>query len=365
MNRTYFPSLTGLRAIAAFTVLFTHVERYRSSLGKTLLDMPFNSFIGGLAVSFFFVLSGFLISYLLLHEKEKTGTIDIGGFLKKRALRIWPLYYAALIAGYVISIYILKDTSPNLLANGFLLNLFLLPNLAFALNLIPEILIQIWSIGTEEQFYFIWPFLVRKAPVHKLVRIFSGILLAWLLLRGGAHFLGKEYEWVNIFLYRTRIDCMAIGGLGALLLLYKDKPGTWMARAYSMVLHPLTGWIGGVLFCSLLLLSKHYDISFYQLYALLFGILILRMIHRPSRLLESAPLKYLGKISYGIYLLHQFAIYFLCRNFPSLTNGFKDSPRGDLVLFALAGLLAVLAASISYALRIRRRNTLSPYSALS
>src|SRR5882757_10400577 len=89
-EKFYFPSLTGLRAIAAFGVLFTHVERYRITTGQpAMIGAPLNSFIGGLAVTFFFVLSGFLITSLLLREKESSGTVRIATFLKRRALRIW------------------------------------------------------------------------------------------------------------------------------------------------------------------------------------------------------------------------------------------------------------------------------------
>jgi peptidoglycan/LPS O-acetylase OafA/YrhL len=65
-----------------------------------LVELKFNSFLGGLAVTFFFVLSGFLITSLLLTEKATTGTINVRRFLAKRALRIWPLYYLVLAAGY-------------------------------------------------------------------------------------------------------------------------------------------------------------------------------------------------------------------------------------------------------------------------
>lgn len=356
-EKLYFPSLTGLRAIAAFCVLFTHVERYRTMEGGTaVLSGPFNSFIGGLAVTFFFVLSGFLITSLLLKEKEKTGTIQVVKFLRRRALRIWPLYYTVLAAGYLVSIFVLKDTDGNPWQNGLLLNVLLLSNVAFAFDMIPNMIIQVWSVGTEEQFYFAWPFLVRHTALHKLSRAFLIVIVCWGALDLLVHFAGDAR--IRAIVFRTRIDCMAIGGLFALAVLQRDRSGGWMARCYRLILHRLTGVAGLVIFVALLVVSRLWNNSFYQLYALLFGVLIVRASQQPVRWLESAPLKFLGKISYGIYLLHHFVIYLIFREISFMLS--LPSPWGDLAVFVPTCLLSVLTASLSYRLLespfLRRKN---------
>lgn len=346
-EKLYFPSLTGLRAIAAFCVLFTHVERYRMMEGRAaVLSGPFNSFAGGLAVTFFFVLSGFLITSLLLKEKERTGTIQVAKFLKRRALRIWPLYYAVLTAGYLVSIFVLKDTDSDPWQNGLVLNVLMLSNVAFAFNMIPNMIIQMWSVGTEEQFYFIWPFLVRHTALHKLSKVFLAVIVCWGALDIFVHFAGDAR--MRALVFRTRIDCMAIGGLFALAVLQRDQLRGWMAPCYRLILHRLTGMAGLVIFVGLLAASRHWNNSFYQLYALLFGILIVRTSQQPVRWLESAPLKFLGKISYGIYLLHHFVIYLIFREMSFMLA--LPSPWGDLAVFVPACLFSVLTASLSYRL---------------
>ncbi|HEY4335855.1 MAG TPA: acyltransferase [Puia sp.] len=326
-----------MRAIAALTVLFTHVERLRLMNRMPMWLTPaFNSFIGGAAVTFFFVLSGFLITMLLLTEKQATGTIHVRRFLINRALRIWPLYYLTLAAGYSISIFLLKDTDANPLNNGLLLNLLLLPNLSFVLGSLPDILIQTWSIGTEEPFYLAWPFLIRRVAVRRLFLLFALIVAGWGVARGLAWLVHAEL--LGAFLFRTRIDCMAIGGFAALLLFHAEK---W-AKLYRLVLHPVMGWTAALAFAGLLLISKRYDVSLYPAYALLYAIGCLRVTGIPVRWLEFAPLRYLGKISYGIYLIHQFVLYLLFHTW------FVRHPMNEIGMFILGAILTIGAAAFSY-----------------
>jgi peptidoglycan/LPS O-acetylase OafA/YrhL len=342
-GRRYYPGLSGLRAIAALTVLFSHVGRMRQIHGMPALMTPaFNSFIGGMAVTFFFALSGFLITSLLLQEKARERTIRVKDFLINRALRIWPLYYVTLAAGYAISIFLLGETDANPLRNGLLLNLLLLPNLAFVFNRLPEILIQLWSIGTEEQFYLVWPFLIRRFSVRKLAWLFLALILFWGTARMPFQLLEVHADRLNAFLFRTRIDCMAIGGLAALLLFRQENGPGWWTTVYRLLLRPVTGWVSMALFLLLLGISRRYDISLYQLYAGLFALCCLRVSQLPVRWLEWPPLRYLGRISYGFYLLHHFVLYFLFRTW------FAAHPAGTFVIFLSAGLLTTGVAAVSY-----------------
>jgi peptidoglycan/LPS O-acetylase OafA/YrhL len=314
-----------------------------------IIDLKFNEFLGGLAVTFFFTLSGFLITSLLLTEKMSRGTIRLRRFFVRRALRIWPLYYLTLAAGYGLSLYWLRDIPRGVIQNGFVLNLLLLPNLAFALGMLPAILIQIWSIGTEEQFYLIWPFLLKRIRPQKLLPLFMGIIGFFLLARIFVKMMGPAYDWLNILLFRTRIDCMAIGGLAALLLSFSASGGC--ARLYRLILQPATGWISASCFIGLLVLSYRFHLSLYQCYAFFSGILILRVIARPVKWLEHTVPRYLGKISYGIYLLQQFVIFFLFKSLvePSaVALSALSSPLAGIGIFLLAVLLTVALASLSY-----------------
>jgi len=323
------------------------VERYRISMRQpAMIGAPLNSFIGGLAVTFFFVLSGFLITSLLLREKHISGTIRIGTFLKRRALRIWPLYYTVLAGGYLLSIFAFRDTGGNPLQNGLVLNAFLFPNIAFAFGMIPEVIIQIWSVGTEEQFYLIWPFFIKHTKLFKLTRGFIILIGCWFAAGVLVHFWGDERARALIF--RTRIDCMAFGGLFALAVLYGNALSGWMGWCYRVILHRMTGLAGLVMFVLLLAASWRWNNSFYQLYALLFGVLIVRVSSKPGGWLESAPLKFLGRVSYGIYLLHHFVIFFIFREISFISG--MPGPWCELTVFVLASLLSVLIAALSYQL---------------
>jgi peptidoglycan/LPS O-acetylase OafA/YrhL len=314
-----------------------------------LIDLKFNSFLGGLAVTFFFTLSGFLITNMLLTEKMTRGTIALRRFFVRRMLRIWPLYYLTLAAGYGLSLFWLRDIPVDVVQNGFILNLLFLPNLAFALGVIPEILIQIWSIGTEEQFYLIWPYLLKRTNPRKLVPLFAGIIGFFVVARVIVKMMGEEYDWLNILLFRTRIDCMAIGGLAALLL--RDGVSGCFVSFNRLILRPSSGWLSAACFIGLLIVSYRFHLSLYQCYAVLSGILILRVIARPVNWLEYAVPRYLGKISYGIYLLHQFVIFFLFRELIG-SSPIALAPVGSRLagigIFLLTVLLTAGLASISY-----------------
>ena len=100
-THVYFPNLNGLRFIAAFLVILSHLEWIKMTEGmENYASAPFIKNLGSLGVSLFFVLSGFLISYLLLQEKKDTGDISIKNFYVRRILRIWPLYYITVILAF-------------------------------------------------------------------------------------------------------------------------------------------------------------------------------------------------------------------------------------------------------------------------
>ncbi len=345
-NNIHFPALDGLRAIAAFVVLWTHVERFKQLRNEpTFFGNAFNSFLGGLAVTFFFVLSGFLITWLLIGEKQETGKINGSRFLKKRFLRIAPLYYLVLILGYLLSIYIFHDTVTDPFANGFILNLLLLPNIAFAFSLIPEILIQIWSIGTEVQFYLLWPFVIKKAKTKNLIAVLVLIFFSWNAARILLWLIGENKSALAVIIFRTRIDCMAIGGLFALSLNGQFSDHIALKKLTQFVLRTGSGWLLAILFSILIWLSWHYNLGWSPLYAFLFACIIVRLIHRPAKILDSISLNYLGKISYGIYLLHHFAVYLV---FWLFSNCLGSNSWNELFYFVAAGIISVLLSSASY-----------------
>src|ERR1041385_5542478 len=146
--KVFFPGLNGLRFFEASAVIITHVELLKKGIGLPSLwdekahPVIFN--LGGLGVYFFFVLSGFLITYLLLAEKEKEGKISVRNFYMRRIFRIWPVYYLLVFLTFFVfpHIPILHvDWFQRFFYDHFWLKcfmfVFMLPNLAQAFSLIP------------------------------------------------------------------------------------------------------------------------------------------------------------------------------------------------------------------------------------
>ncbi|MGZ3885588.1 MAG: acyltransferase family protein, partial [Bacteroidia bacterium] len=168
-------------------MIITHVELIKQMMGcKGLWDKSKLVFeLGGLGVVFFFVLSGFLITYLLLKEKSQTGTISVRKFYLRRLLRIWPLYYFIVFLGFLVLPHVglmeIPFAKMNLEKNyglNFALYMLMLPNLAFAMfGAVPHIG-QAWSIGVEEQFYIIWPLIVKFSNhILRALFIVIGLLI--------------------------------------------------------------------------------------------------------------------------------------------------------------------------------------------
>lgn len=164
--KAYLPNLDGLRLIAALMVWLHHTEIVRQIFGLPhLANLPSVAAMGKTGVILFFVISGFLITHLLLQEKQQAKTIAVGNFYLRRILRIWPLYF--LIIG--IALLIAPQTALLQLPNFetalnsqtirpiLLLFIFILPNMVYVHYGIVPYAAQTWSIGTEEQFYLLWP----------------------------------------------------------------------------------------------------------------------------------------------------------------------------------------------------------------
>ena len=140
-QKIYFPNLNGLRFIAAFLVMIHHIEQIKSisNLDNYWHVFPFIEIIGKLGVVLFFVLSGFLITYLLLAEEKSFATISVKKFYLRRVLRIWPLYYLIIILAVLIlpniSIFTLPGFGKNVVYSHLFLKL-LLYTLLFP-NLVP------------------------------------------------------------------------------------------------------------------------------------------------------------------------------------------------------------------------------------
>lgn len=348
-GRVYFPNLDGLRFIAALLVIIHHVEQLKSMYGiPNHWGSAFVQIIGEQGVVLFFVLSGFLITYLLMEEEKTAGTIRVRDFYLRRVLRIWPLYFFIVIISLLILPRIPMFVLPGYdneyvyrhLLKKILLFLFFLPNLVSPLAGIVPYAAQTWSIGTEEQFYLAWPVVMKHIKKHRIVLmlliIFGYIFVARALYSSRTDFLPFK-GYINTFWLVFNIDCMAIGGFFAILLHSKHKFLKYFNNNF-------------VFYASLIIvsymLSKGVNIQhiYKESYALFFGLLILNFASNPNIhiKLETGFLKYLGKISYGLYMYHPIGIVLalaILRSTGILT---------DYVIYPLSLAFAIGIAALSY-----------------
>lgn len=347
MRAVFFPNLNGLRFIAALWVIVHHIEQIKLIFKvDNYWHLPFVDLIGKLGVVLFFVLSGFLITYLLLQERQVTGTIAIRHFYLRRVLRIWPLYYLIVILGLFILPQIPFFDIPiysDLLHRSFwvkvLLLMAILPNLVA--TPIPHIN-QTWSIGVEEQFYAFWPLLMKKIG-HPL-RVALGTIVVYLVIKFSLLLLptlgirSSAIVFVTKFWNSFNVDCMAIGGVIAWALFYQRE------GVLRVLFSRWTQIIAYLLTTFMIVRGVEIPYLHQEVYACFFAVIILNLAANKQTLirLEHPVLHYLGKISFGIYMYHMIAIIIA---FKVLQPRF---PGNNWLLYSTTLLLTIGLAAASY-----------------
>ncbi|TSJ45421.1 acyltransferase family protein [Fluviicola chungangensis] len=311
----HFKGLNTLRFIAAFLVVIHHAESLRKDHGLKNHFKGFGLFENGQhAVSFFFVLSGFLITYLLLKERKTKNDISVKQFYIKRIFRIWPLYFLMVIIGAIIQPYFIDwfhidYKMPYTIGETWYYFVFFVPgmvNYFFGSNLLEPL----WSIGVEEVFYLIWAPLFKWLKKHVLKLLLGVIAFKLILIAINTH-----WSLPGILGYLIRIhqfEAMAIGGLGAYLVFNYGKQinASWI---YSIPMQ--------ILLYSLIVIfivfgaNIHTDIWYFFFdYPLvsaivpnalfLYLIIGVSVVDKNLFTLENRVFSYLGEISYGIYMFH-------------------------------------------------------------
>lgn len=310
----FLPGLNGIRAIAAVAVLFSHINMSLPSFNITALSLfgfrdskPQSYILGEHAVTMFFVLSGFLITYLLLKEYEKTKTIQIRAFYMRRILRIWPLYF--LYISILISfLYFFLDWNFNL---NLLYYLFFTANVPFVNGDNIDGMYHLWSISVEEQFYLFWPLVFLFLIKRQFLPYLMGILVCLSVFRIGLWFY-VPYSKIAIYSYVNRFDCMFFGAIGAFLF-FKNH----------FLINVLNSKVNQIFCWTVLLLMILNKFSFLNSIVEVFIVeyvtltLIIGQIKGNNKFfnLEVLPFTYLGKISFGIYVYHPLIIIFVAKYF--------------------------------------------------
>ncbi|MBK8030561.1 MAG: acyltransferase [Chloroflexi bacterium] len=290
---TYFPGLNTLRLYAALSVVLGHIIQNNLVSAHTGWVLNFFIMSGYDAVTLFFVISGFLITYLLLNERSENGSISVKNFLLRRFLRIQPVYFVVLL----LSILLFPQQLPSHPVSWFYI-LIWSPHIPEAL-LGLSILAHYWSIGVEEWYYFGLPFLFRRFGVIRLV---LGILLIRLIL-GAVFFpetllVGARYgqDFSRLFTM-LRFESMAVGGFFAWLFFYRHN---WLRVVYF--LEPL----GVGVFIVIVLLPFEGSLIFDFILSIMFAVVVVCCATKPKPLLkiEHPYLRRLGEITYGVYMYH-------------------------------------------------------------
>ena len=324
--------LDGLRAIAVTAVVWHHTHP-----GFSFLPQSNKGFLG---VDVFFVLSGFLITTLLLQEKARSGRISLSHFYLRRSLRIFPLYYAVLAALALYFSLIAPDTSRQ--REAFLAEL---PYHASYLSdwVETKTLMSItWSLSAEEQFYLLWPpllvWLGRRAiwPLALLLCVNQAVNFG--ALDGWLDAIGLPYATLSI-LQSTFTPIF----LGAMLAFAMQE------IAARQFMHRLTCWPVLLAMLAVALAATGVNdmrgaprLAFHMAITALLAGIVLRPGMSVVRWLEWRPLAFVGTVSYGIYLLHKIVLDVLSRGFA------RAELKSPALLFVLCLLGTIGLAALSY-----------------
>jgi peptidoglycan/LPS O-acetylase OafA/YrhL len=271
---SYFPALDGLRAICVLLVIFNHTHCHYP---------PF--IYGGMGVDIFFVLSGFLITTLLLRERESYGNLSLKGFYTRRAFRILPVYFIVL-AGYLVLIPLLRDWKRWEEMKHALPYL-----LTFTQEFRPaaagNVYNQTWTLAYEEKFYLMWPLVVLIGfpfRTRKIAVLVAAASMIFLLPPAATRSYGGLF-------------------LGALFGVLLDKSsGTWLQNAVSKV--PTLLALAAVLATYLLAGSMPFFILLFSLATSFFTATLVIHHGMVRRILEQPLMVLFGKRSYAMYLVH-------------------------------------------------------------
>ena len=333
-NKRFFSSLDGLRCISIVAVIWHHTaaKAFSSPISQQ----------GYQGVTLFFTISGFLITTLLLREKEAKGTISLNKFYMRRTLRIFPLYYSIVLVYIVItkivegnSIYGLEFYSNIKYYVSYTSNWFI----HSANDRI--IFFFAWSLATEEQFYLLWP------SVERVLSGWLSVYLAFALIVFSqlAQFGLLSSFIASPFVVRVVANISTTICLGVILahILHENTTFKIVEKILGNYWSPAVGLFSSVtLLFYVTELGPIGELLLALSFTFLVGSCVIREDTCATRVLVLKPLVWIGTISYGMYLLHMLSANVAKRLLPSITGSYP------LAYFVLTLLVATAVASFSY-----------------
>jgi peptidoglycan/LPS O-acetylase OafA/YrhL len=322
------PALDGARGVSVLLVMSFH---FLVQMTDKLDGTP-------ILVDMFFVLSGFLITTLLFEERAKRGAISLRDFYLRRVFRLFPAVYALLAVFTLFALVVGGENRGRLLAEALTSALYVYNLFVAWVGVEGQVLIQLWTLSLEEQFYFVWPLLLIGAMVAIVV-----ILPA--LRMGLEPELGaRNLESFVFGLAIMRPDSLVLGCLAAML--FRLEPTMDSPRLERWL--PVAGTVALVMYAMTFLLGgfepfQPFLSPFYTLTVIAMPFFVLDLVRRPDspvgRVLAHPVCGWFGKRSYGIYIWH-LLIYFPIQAF------FNDVFLGRIKLATLAAFPFSVAATI-------------------
>jgi len=307
-HSSYLQNIDALRFLAFMAVFLAHAfqmkwENIPMSEGETTIRQSLH--LGVLGVNFFFVLSGFLITRLLLIEKFATHSLDIKSFYLKRVKRIFPLYF--IIIGLSALFYFLFQVQNQ--NTHWIYFIFFSANFHMLIFGYPYLasLTYLWSISVEEQFYLLWAPIIKYINRNYFLVFFSCILLISLIFRFYYLYHGKQYYFNTLSI----MSDFAIGGLAAYFILNQKVKSVIESLSKEII---LLGYliVLGVFFFYNYITSYSITIILERIIlSTTFIFIILEQSYSKNSLFKLGRWKlinYSGKISYGLYMYHAFSI---------------------------------------------------------
>lgn len=329
-----FASLDGLRFLCIGAVLWHHAPVWQDGSLRILT----RGFVG---VDFFFVLSGFLITTLLVRERRATGRISLKGFYWRRILRIVPVYFLVVTVVCVYYIFLKGERQYLELAPYYYL---FLSN--FLVGDIPT-LGPTWSLSVEEQYYMLWPLLLVLLPARALLPVLAGLVVLNLAaITGALTPLGITAVEAGPLVFKMFNATYAPILIGSALAILLDRAGSFdrLARIAGHRLAPL------ITFAVLLLLLQVLpqdlrgwpNLVMHLTMAACLATLVVREDNALRPVLSFPPIARVGEISYGIYLYHLLALHVVN---VSLGQAGMQDPWTVMLLYAL---LSIAIAEVSF-----------------
>ncbi|MEM9267705.1 MAG: acyltransferase [Pseudomonadota bacterium] len=341
LETRFFGSLNGLRFICIMAVIWHHSPALGSLSAPPILALR-----GFLGVDFFFVLSGFLITTLLLREEARTGRFSIRGFYRRRILRIVPVYFLVVTAA-VLWFVVYKGQSehwPKVPYYYLFFSNMLKGDIA--------LLHPTWSLSVEEQYYLMWPALLLLLPMRGPVRLYVLLGLIAFCVASAAGLLKPlglrpiETEHAIWKLPATGYAAILLGSLSAVVL---NAPRGYLL-AYRLVGHPLSPLICfAILTCAIIWLPQDLrgwpNLVVHSLMMLTLVSIVLREDHVLARPFAWGPVARIGVISYGLYLYHMIGRHIGVELVGALNLPAALAPWAQTAVFVAA---SIVIAEISF-----------------